>query len=207
MNAVPPAPVPPAEAAKPDTRFIPATLPDSESDLLEDDEPRSRRFDPKWIAAIGLAVVLLVWLGWRFFTDHSSNPASPQPAAASASAPNPPSTAITSAPAKPSAATTPPPVARAAVTQPNLPADSQHQWRVIAYTYNRQDQAQHKADTVARSHPDLQPQVFSPTGRAPYLVAIGGPMTRDEAFSLAQKVRSEGLPRDTYAQNYTGKGR
>jgi hypothetical protein len=80
------------------------------------------------------------------------------------------------------------------------------QWRVIGYTYNRQEQAQHKAEEVAQKHPELRAAVFSPSGHAPYLVAIGGALSRDEAFALVKKVRSLGLPTDTYAQNYRGKG-
>jgi hypothetical protein len=53
----------------------------------------------------------------------------------------------------------------------------------------------------------MHPEVFTPTGQAPYLVTIGGAMGRDDAFALVTKARNEGLPRDTYAQNYSGKGR
>ena len=49
---------------------------------------------------------------------------------------------------------------------------------------------------------DLRPEVFTPNGRAPYLVTVGGAMTRDQAFALVKKGRAEGLPRDSYAQNY-----
>jgi eukaryotic-like serine/threonine-protein kinase len=53
----------------------------------------------------------------------------------------------------------------------------------------------------------LRPEVFTPNGRAPYLVTVGGVMSRDEAFAMARKARSEGLPRDSYAQNYRDKSR
>jgi hypothetical protein len=77
----------------------------------------------------------------------------------------------------------------------------------VAYTYNREDQAQKKRSSVALRHPELRPEVFTPTGRAPYLVTIGGGMSRDEAFAMVQKARAAGLARDTYAQNYPGKRR
>jgi eukaryotic-like serine/threonine-protein kinase len=80
--------------------------------------------------------------------------------------------------------------------------DASHRWRVVTYTYNREDQARHKSETVAQKHPELNPAVFSPTGRAPYLVTVGGALSREEAFALVSKVRREGLPRDSYAQNY-----
>jgi eukaryotic-like serine/threonine-protein kinase len=76
------------------------------------------------------------------------------------------------------------------------------QWRVVAFTYKRQDQAQKKASSLQHDHPGLSAAVFSPNGRAPWLVTIGGAMDRDAAYALARKARSLGLPRDTYAQNY-----
>jgi hypothetical protein len=76
------------------------------------------------------------------------------------------------------------------------------QWRVVAFTYNGEKLAQQKAASVAAKHPDLRPEVFTPSGHAPYLVTVGGTMSRDEAFALVKKGRAEGLPRDSYAQNY-----
>ena len=71
-------------------------------------------------------------------------------------------------------------------------------WRVIVVTYNHEDQAKAKAARIAETHPEMQP----PSGQAPYLVTIGGVMTRDEAYALAQKARGEGFPSETYPQNY-----
>ena len=87
------------------------------------------------------------------------------------------------------------------------PGSGRGQWRVIAFTYNRESQAQQKAGSLAQSRPELRPEVFTPNGHAPYLVALGGTMSRDEAFALARKARGEGLPHDIYAQNYRGSGR
>ena len=83
------------------------------------------------------------------------------------------------------------------------PGGARSQWRVVAFTYNHEDQAQKKAETVAQKYPRLSPQVFTPTGHAPYLVTIGGPMGRDDALALARRAKGLGLPRDVYAQNYT----
>jgi serine/threonine protein kinase len=80
--------------------------------------------------------------------------------------------------------------------------DPHANWRVIAYTYNRQEQAQQKVTTLINRNPSLSPQVFSPTGHAPYLVAFGGPMTRDDAAALRLKAIASGMPDDTYIQNY-----
>lgn len=76
-------------------------------------------------------------------------------------------------------------------------------WHVIVYTFNHQEQAQHRAEAMAAQHQDLQPQVFSPTGGAPYFVALGGGMSRRDAYFLRNKARAAGLPQDTYMQNYS----
>lgn len=77
-------------------------------------------------------------------------------------------------------------------------------WRVVVFTYNHRDQAEHKARTIEEKHPELQAGVFSPKGNgAPYLVTLGGPMDRASAFQLRGKAIRSGLPRDTYAQNYS----
>ncbi|MFT4114971.1 hypothetical protein, partial [Silvibacterium sp.] len=81
-------------------------------------------------------------------------------------------------------------------------ADARPGWRVIAYTYNHEDQAQHKAETVGREHPELHPHVFTPTGGAPYLVELGDVMPRDQAFALAGLAHRDGLPHDVFARNY-----
>jgi hypothetical protein len=77
---------------------------------------------------------------------------------------------------------------------------------VIAFTYNREDQAQQKAAAIAQSHPDLNPSVFTPSGRAPFLVTLGGQMSKQDAFALSGKAKRAGMPRDVYAQNYRGGG-
>ena len=171
--------------------------------------PRSSR---GWmtIAAIVLLVILAFWGVLHFVHSRitTQNPA-PQEAAATShpvDTPAPkPSAAKISAPkafaSRPAASSVTPSVA------PNNNATSaRDQWRVIAFTYNHEDQAQHKSATIAQQHPELRPEVFTPTGHAPYLVTVGGAMTRDEAFALVAKVRNEGLPRDSYAQNYSSKG-
>ena len=154
----------------------------------------------RWIAAVGLAVLFL-WLGKHFLDNRSANPTtaqqqnSTQPPVADSHAISP---ATTGAPAQ---------TANAPRNQNDDVAGIHAQWRVVAYTYNHEDQAQHKSATISRRYPELRPEVFTPTGQAPYLVTIGGAMSRDEAFALVTKARIEGLPSDTYAQNYSGKGR
>ena len=87
--------------------------------------------------------------------------------------------------------------------QPSLVASGvQAGWRVIAYTYNYEQQAQAKAEQLQRKYVALQPQVFSPTGHAPYFVALGGPSDPATALALRNRARQAGLPRDTYARNF-----
>jgi hypothetical protein len=85
---------------------------------------------------------------------------------------------------------------------PNAASQSKVEWRVVAFTYNRQDQAQQKVLSLAQKLPAFSPAVFSPNGRTPWLVTIGGALDRDAAYALARKARSLGLPRDTYVQDY-----
>lgn len=154
---------------------------------------------------LGLSVVVLLLVAWRMF---HSRPAEQNNAAQVASAPaavvpeNPPVAAP-----KPSPVVDTAPASVAAVTPSQTAATvkgGRTQWRVIAFTYNHEDQAKTKAARVAEKHPDLQADVFSPSGHAPYLVTIGGVMNREDAFALARKARSEGLAQDVYAQNYRG---
>jgi hypothetical protein len=101
----------------------------------------------------------------------------------------------------PVANVSPAPVVRAPAPAPH----AEGSWRVIAYTYTRYQDAAHKAGTINRKFPDLQAEVFSPGGRGhgPFLVSLGGRVTRSEAGRLERKAKSLGLPRDTFARNYT----
>jgi eukaryotic-like serine/threonine-protein kinase len=159
---------------------------------------------------IGVGAMLLLLVVWFFVHGRAkSNGAVPQTVAAPAVAEGsdaaaPSATPTTEAPAAvPDAA--PAAAAPASVPSPSVPVtgDARGQWRVVAYTYNREAQAQQKAASVAAKHPELKPEVFTPNGHAPYLVAVGGTMSRDEAFALVKKAKAQGaLPRDSYAQNY-----
>lgn len=103
----------------------------------------------------------------------------------------------------------PPPRAAAPAAAPTTAPPAHVQptgnWRVIAYTYTKYRDAEHKAETINRKHPALHAEVFAPNGtnHGPYLVALGGRTTRAEAERLAHRAKSEGLPRDTFARNYT----
>jgi hypothetical protein len=77
-------------------------------------------------------------------------------------------------------------------------------WYVIAYTFNHAEQAAIRAAAIERKNPSLHPQVIAPSGRSPYLVALGGPMSREQAEALQRRARQSGLPRDTFVHDYKG---
>ena len=151
--------------------------------------------------ATALIVLLIVALTWYLPSRRPATPVS-TPKAASAPAAD---TGAKDSSAATSSSTVENPANVAPLAAP-VPHDKiagpRDQWRVIAYTYRHEAQANKKAATLTQKHPELQPEVFRPNGDGPYLVTVGGTMGKDEAFALTRKVRHEGLPHDTYAQNY-----
>jgi len=145
-----------------------------------------------WATAVAafLGVVLIGWVFLHYWFGHGAGAAAhPVPAPPAATSTH---SVATSPAARPSV------VSRA----PNAASQSKVEWRVVAFTYNRQDQAQQKVLSLAQKLPTFSPAVFSPNGRTPWLVTIGGALDRDAAYALARKARSLGLPRDTYVQDY-----
>jgi len=170
-----------------------------------------------WIGG-GVAALALLLFVWHHFSSTSvAAPAAPAPVqqasrnSAPATAATPPT--ATPHPTKPAAgrssttlaaATRTPATAAKPTATTAAPNTTGHtQWRVVAFTYNHEDQAQHKAESLSARYASLHPGVFSPTGQAPYLVTLGGPMDRDQAIALRDQSRSSGLPPDTYIQNYS----
>jgi eukaryotic-like serine/threonine-protein kinase len=155
--------------------------------------------------AIGVGAMLLLALVALFVHSRGSkssvavqaNAAAPVIATEAAPAPS-----LETPAAEPASVATAPAAAAPEAAMPTATTNDAGQWRVVAFTYNGEKLAQQKAASVAAKHPDLRPEVFTPNGHAPYLVTVGGTMTRDEAFALVKKGRAEGLPRDSYAQNY-----
>jgi len=168
-----------------------------------------------WMAAVGLAVLLIFWLIWHIAHVRPVNPNAAMQGSSAGGAATVSSgsgqagtgQAGTNHTAKPPAAGASAAGKTPLPAQENAGAGVREQWRVVAFTYNHADQAQKKAGTIAQNHADLRPEVFTPTGRAPYLVTVGGMMSREQAFAFVQQVRRLGLPRDSYAQNYSGKRR
>jgi hypothetical protein len=157
-----------------------------------------------------VGTLLILLLGWYFVHSRSatSSGASHQQAAAPAPVAQENAPLAEKSPVATEAASNSPVLARdaSAAAQRNASGDSSGRWRVIAFTYNREDQAKQKANEIAQSHPDLNPTVFTPNGHAPFLVTLGGPMSKQEAFAYSGKAKREGMPRDVYAQNYRGSG-
>jgi eukaryotic-like serine/threonine-protein kinase len=176
--------------------------------VADDEEPR--KLGPRGIA-YGVGTILILLLGW-YFVHSRSGSSSGAVQEAPAAPPAPAVQEVAPVVAKSSAATEagsrPAPTARVvagntpAAGGPNTTGDNRGHWRVIAFTYGREDQAQQKAAEIAQSHPDLSPTVFQPNGRGPFLVTLGGPMTREDAFAFSGKAKREGMPKDIYAQNY-----
>ncbi len=81
-------------------------------------------------------------------------------------------------------------------------AHMQAGWYVIAYTYNHEDQAWKKVASILKRHSSLHPEVVAPSGHAPFLIALGGAMSRSEAESALRSARRAGMPRDTFVRNY-----
>jgi eukaryotic-like serine/threonine-protein kinase len=170
-----------------------------------DDRPRG--LGPRGIA-YGVGTLLILLLGWYFVHSRSAGPSG---AGQEGQIPAPIGQADTPiAASKPSDVSSPP--SSAVGVAKGTPATAQRadsgrgNWRVVAFTYNREDQARQKAAEIAQGHPDLNPGVFTPTGHAPFLVTLGEPMSKQDAFALSGKAKREGLPRDVYAQNYRGSG-
>ncbi len=183
-------------------RFEQKTLDFDRLPAISSRVPRQEREDfplrARWIGAAVLLLVVCFAIGWLYARVHRGQG---RPAQTSSSIGH---NRIARAARK-----QPTPSAVAAPAVRNSPAaaseqgpDARAQWRVIAYTYDHADAARKKAAELAGKFPGLRPKVFSPKGRAPYLVTVGGVMGRDEAVALARKLRGSGLPRDTYAQNY-----
>lgn len=168
------------------------------------EEVREGKFSlrSKWTGVAAMVVILLL-IGWLAAHEwHADRETGAQARQAAQSQPASPVQPV----ATPAQALNSPARVHAASRQVSG-VQARSQWRVVAFTYNHQDQAQKKVSSLARTHPDLRPAVFTPTGRAPYLVTVGGVMGKEEAFALARKLRGRGLPRDTYAQNYNGNQR
>lgn len=196
-------PVPAKAPEKAETQTVKPAISSSRPALTQAPDVRHRIVKPvendprrmRLMVAAAVIILLLVLFGWRMTRSQPAARVGEEAHATVAAAPSTTAPVTTSA-SRPSAGTESAPA--------NSPAlvTGRTQWRVVAYTYNHEAQAQQKADTLKKQNPSLNPEVFSPNGRAPYLVTVGGPMTREDAETFKRRARTAGLPRDTYTQNY-----
>ncbi|HEY3990531.1 MAG TPA: hypothetical protein VGM02_14615 [Acidobacteriaceae bacterium] len=184
--------------------------------LRKDDlEDRPRKKPGVAIAAIVLMAIALVvfWYATKRPAGHTPisgeapSTAKPQrPPAAVPPAATPTGDAAATMGAPETVKPAPRPGAKAAAAQPapeTTPANGARSvWHVVAYTYSHESAAQRKATELAAQYPQLEPQVFSPTGHPPYLVTLGGGMNREQAFARRDAARKAGMPGDTYAINF-----
>jgi eukaryotic-like serine/threonine-protein kinase len=171
----------------------------------EDEEPLVAKRKP--LALYGaIAVIVLAIIGWLVFRPHSEPASGPAPApptqAAAPSAPQPTVAPPTAAPkpaaSKPAASKPSPAPAAAAAT------GDRSIWRAVAYTYKSQTKAADMVAKISGQHSDLGAEVFNPPGRGGvYLVTVGGAMDHDQAIKIRDKARRDGLPADTYVQNFS----
>jgi serine/threonine protein kinase len=155
---------------------------------------KSRQRVPVWA---GLAVIAIIVLAVLLHGISSKPTPTPQSTATA------PRIVVQRTPAAtlPRPAATPKPLAS---PQPSTASAIQAGWYVVAYTFNHADQAASRAAAIAKRNPSLHPEVIAPSGRAPYLVALGGAMTRPQADATRNRAREAGMPRDTFVRDYKG---
>ncbi len=81
---------------------------------------------------------------------------------------------------------------------PRKVIDPRSGWFVVVYRFDRADVAVERAAELTQQHPELKPQYYSPTGRAPFLVVVGGSMSESQAEKMWIRARQIGLPNDIY---------
>lgn len=189
----------------------PAPRPSASKDELDS---RPRRRSVTVAAIVIMAIVLVVfWYAFKRPTHPApisgeATPASqPQAAPATTAAAPPAATPAGDAANATGAPRTVKPAPRpspARSTPDTAPASGEPRsvWHVVAYTYLRESAAQRMAAQLAAKYPQLEPQVFTPTGHAPYLVTLGGGTDRQGAFVRREAARAAGMPSDTYTQNF-----
>lgn len=180
-------PMRPADV-RPETMYLfdeeVATLPPS-TRQAEEDEPEWGRWPTAPYIILSAVALILVTVFTLYGILHRKPAATKAPA-------NP--TVVVE---RPAAA----PAKRAATAPAAATAEAGVDWRVIAYTYIRREDAERKAAELAKQYPDLRPTAFSPrAGR--WLVSLGGVMSRTDAIALRARALSLGFPGDTYARNY-----
>jgi len=68
-------------------------------------------------------------------------------------------------------------------------------WRVVLYSYQYRQDAQRRLVLLGRSHPTLDAHLFVPAAHGPFMVVMGGPLSKDAADQLKTQAIPLGLPR------------
>jgi hypothetical protein len=174
----------------------------------DDDAPPPRQKVLLWSGAAAI-LILLITLCVHAFSGKktAAPPVATQPAVASPAQSSAPAQAAAAGAAANLAANEPAPAAPASAGPGGKVAVTAHMqpgWYVIAYTYNHEDQAWKRVAEIMKRHPSLNPQVIAPSGHTPFLISLGGAMSRSEAEAARNRARRQGMPRDTFIRNYQG---
>ncbi len=154
------------------------------------EEAAEGRWRAHYVIAAAIAVVLVtVFTVYGMMhlepgTQHAASSVAPATNAAPPNVPSQPANAASQPPAETTIA---------------IPGEG---WRVIAYTYDSETEAQQKARLLARHYPQLEPGVFALRGEAPWMVTLGGPMNKSDALALRDRALEIGFPEDTYAAKF-----
>jgi len=175
--------------------------------------PMDRGLPFKWVPIAGLAAAAALGAVFLRHPDQGAvapEKSSPPAVSAPKTAPVAPPVVPTPAPVTPEERKPSPviPATRQSrdrmVTGDARPSTGSPIWRVVAFTYNRREQAAQKAKALNEKHGPWRAEVFSPKGdRAPYYVSLGGRMTLGEAERVQKDARAKGLPRDTFVRNFS----
>jgi cytoskeletal protein RodZ len=173
----------------------------------EMDEPEPAKKIPVALYAT-LGVLVLAIIGWLLFRPSTTPAPAPQTqAAAPALSPAPPPAKPTaSTPSKPASSSKAAPASSSKPTAstPAATHDAGAGWRVVAYTYRSESLAQDMVNKINGKHADLHAAVFKPHSKGTaYIVTVGGAMEHDAAAKMVGKAKQEGLPQDTYMQNFS----
>jgi eukaryotic-like serine/threonine-protein kinase len=93
-------------------------------------------------------------------------------------------------------ATIPPAAASAAS------ANSNDNWRLVLYSYKYKQDAERRIVLLKRAHPTMDARLFVPVKKWPFMVVIGGPMSKDNADDLKKQAIAQGMPRAIYVQRF-----
>jgi hypothetical protein len=75
-------------------------------------------------------------------------------------------------------------------------------WRLVLYAYRYRQDAERRLILLKRSHPTVDARLFIPVRKWPFMVVMGGPMSKDAADDLKKQAIAEGLPRAIYVQRF-----